>query len=167
MHLPAVIGHVLSVAITVLALGAFPPRAWAQAATGSKVIILLRFASDTGAISQLRSCLVSRLSKMPDTEIAAGPADGVRFVADIITEKRAVEDVSASLVVAETFPLEQFRPRIKEGEDGDALLTSIRYYTLLRLHELVPARSLQALCARIASEIGAKVLSEEYTERND
>jgi len=104
---------------------------------------------------------------MPDTAIAAAPADGVRFVVDIITTKRAVEDVSASLVVAETFPLEQFRPRIKEGEDGDALLISIRYYTLLRLHELVPGRSLQTLCARIAAEIGAKVLSEEYTERND
>ena len=62
---------------------------------------------------------------------------------DITATKRAVKDISASLFVAETFPLEQFRARIKEGEDRDALLTSIRYYTLLRLHELVRGRSPQ------------------------
>ena len=73
----------------------------------------------------------------------------------------------ASLVVAETFPIEQFRPRVKEGEDGDALLTSIRYYTLLRLHEVIPDRSYQSLCARIVAEFGNKVLAREYTERND
>ena len=167
MNIRAVIGNVLGVAIAIMALGPFPPRAWGQAAAGSNVVILLRFAGDTGATQQLRSCLTSRLSNMPDTEIAPTPAGTVRFVVDIIAERRAVEDVSASLVVAETFPLEQFRPRIKEGEDADALLTSIRYYTLLRLHKLVPGRSLQTLCVRIAAEIGAKVLSEEYTERND
>jgi hypothetical protein len=70
-------------------------------------------------------------------------------------------------VVAETFPTEQYRLWIKEGEDSDALLTSIRSYTLLRLHELVPGRSRQALCTSIAAEIGDKVLSKEYTERND
>src|SRR5215472_5727613 len=166
MSTPAFIGNVLGVLMAVMALGPFPPRAWARAASGSNVIILLRFAGDTGATQQLRPCLTSRLSKMPDTAIAAAPADGVRFVVDIITTKRAVEDVSASLVVAETFPLEQFRPRIKEGEDGDALLTSIRYYTRLRLHEFVLGRSPQALCAKIAAEVG-DMLSEEYTERND
>jgi hypothetical protein len=35
------------------------------------------------------------------------------------------------------------------------------------LHELVPGRSRQALCASIAAEISEKVLSKEYTERND
>lgn len=149
------------------ALGALPHYAYAQAAAGSNVIMLLRFAGDGGTTPQLRSCLTSRLSKMPDTEVAAAPTDGLQFVVDIIATKRAVEDVAVSLVVAETFSLEQFRARIKEGEDRDALLTSIRYYTLLRLHELVPGRSLQTLCARISAEIGAKVLSEEYTERND
>jgi hypothetical protein len=53
------------------------------------------------------------------------------------------------------------------GEDADALLNSVRYYTLLRLHELVPARSYEALCLSIAADIGDKVLSKEYTERND
>jgi len=57
--------------------------------------------------------------------------------------------------------------RIREGEDSDALLAGIRSYTLLRLHELVPGQSRQALCANIAAEIGDKVLSKEYTERND
>lgn len=148
------------------ALGALPHYAYAQAAAGSNVIMLLRFAGDGGTTPQLRSCLTSRLSKMPDTEVAAAPADGLQFVVDIIATKRAVEDVAVSLVVAETFSLEQFRARIKEGEDGDALLTSIRYYTLLRRHEFVLGRSPQALCAKIAAEVG-DMLSEEYTERND
>ena len=100
---------------------------------------------------------------MPDVEIATGPSDGVRFIVDIV----AAKDLFASLVVAETFPTEQYRLRLKEGEDSDALLAGIRSYTLLRLHELVPGRSRQALCASIAAEIGDKVLSKEYTERND
>lgn len=167
MSIPKINGYVVGVAIALLTSGASPSRAPAQTTAGSNVIILLRLAGDSGAIPYFRSCLISRLAKMPDTEIATAPTDGVRFIVDIIATKRAIEDVSASLVVAETFPLDQFRPRIKEGEDGDALLTSIRYYTLLRLHEVVLSRSQQALCTRIASEIGDKVLSEEYTERND
>jgi hypothetical protein len=75
--------------------------------------------------------------------------------------------MSASVVVAEIFPIEQFQPRIKEGEDAAALLTSIQYYTLLRLHEVVPARSHEILCLSLAATIGEKVLSKEYTERND
>jgi hypothetical protein len=165
MNIPAAIGSLFGVAIALMALVLLPPCAYAQATAGSNVIILLRFAGDSGTTPKLRSCLTSRLSKMPDTEVVAAPTDGVRFVVDIIAKKRAIEDVSASLVVAETFPLEQFRPRIKEGEDGDALLTSIRYFTLLRIHEFLLGRSPQALCAKIAAEIGNKVLSEEYTAR--
>jgi hypothetical protein len=56
---------------------------------------------------------------------------------------------------------------MKEGENADALLASIRYYTLLRLHEVVPARSYKTLCLSIAANIGDKVLSREYTERSD
>ncbi len=63
--------------------------------------------------------------------------------------------------------MQQYRPRIKEGEDSEALLASLQYYTLLRLHELVLGRSLHTLCARIATEIGDKVLSREYTQRDD
>ena len=69
--------------------------------------------------------------------------------------------------MVETFPTEQYRARVKEGEDSDAPLADIRSFALLRLHELVPGRSRQALCATIADEIGDKVLSKEYTERND
>jgi hypothetical protein len=91
------------------------------------------------------------------------PSNDVRFIVDVV----AAKDLVASLVVAETFPVEQYRLRLSEGEDSNALLAGIRSYTLLRLHELVPGRSRQALCASIAAEIGDKVLSKEYTERND
>ena len=166
MNIPAALGNALGVAIALLALGTPALCACAQAG-GPNVIILLRLAGESRTLLQLQSCLTSRLSKMPDREIAVTPTDGVRFVVDIIATKRAMEAVFASLVVAETFPLEQFRPRIKEGEDGDALLSSIRFYTLLRLHEFLLSKSPQALCTRIAAEMGDKVLSKEYTERND
>jgi hypothetical protein len=65
----------------------------------------------------------------------------VRFVVDIVVSKHADDNILASLVVAETFPMEEFRPRIKEGEDADVLLKKLHYYTLLRLHEAVSARS--------------------------
>jgi hypothetical protein len=63
--------------------------------------------------------------------------------------------------------MEEFRPRMKEGEDADALLAKIQYYTLLRLHEVVRARSYETLCLSIAADLGDKVLSQEYSERND
>ena len=63
--------------------------------------------------------------------------------------------------------MEQFRPRMKEGENADALLTSIQYYPLLRLHEVVPARSYETLCLSMVADLGDKVLSKEYAERND
>jgi hypothetical protein len=56
---------------------------------------------------------------------------------------------------------------MKEGEDADALLASIQYYTLLRLHEIVRARSYETLCLSIAADLGEKVLAKEYTKRND
>ena len=64
-------------------------------------------------------------------------------------------------------PMEEFRPRMKEGENADALLARLQYYTLLRLHEVVRARSYETLCLSIAADLGDKVLSKEYTERND
>jgi hypothetical protein len=151
------------VAAALLTLGVLPPCSSAQNTTGPNVIILLQLAGDSEALAQVGSCLASRLSRMPDVEIATRPSDGVRFIVDIV----AAKDSFASLVVAETFPVDQYRLRFREGEDSDALLAEIRSYTLLRLHELVPGRSRQALCASIAAEIGDKVLSKEYTERND
>ena len=151
------------VTAALLMLGTLAPCASAQATTGSNVTILLQLAGDSQALSRIGSCLASKLSRMPDVEIATEPSDGVRFIVDII----ALKDPFASLVVAETFPTEQYRLLIKEGEDSDALLAGLRAYTLLRLHEVVPGRSSQALCSTIAAEIGDKVLSKEYTERND
>jgi len=159
----AIKGYLGAVAAALLTLGTLTPYASAQGTTGPNVIILLQLAGDSEALSLIGSCLATKLSRMPDVEIATGPSDGVRFIVDIV----AAKELFASLVVAETFPVEQYRLRIREGEDGDALLAGIRSYTLLRLHELVPGRSRQALCASIAAEIGDKVLSKEYTERND
>jgi hypothetical protein len=156
-------GYLRVAAGALLALLILTPCASAQSTTGPNVTILLQLAGDSEALAQVGSCLASKLSRMPDVEIATAPTDGVRFIVDII----AAKDFFASLVVVETFPTEQYHLRIKEGEDRDALLTGIRSYTLLRLHELVPGRSRQALCASIAAEIGDKVLSKEYTERND
>ena len=151
------------VAAALLTLGILAPCASAQGTTGPNVMILLQLSGDSDALSRIGSCLAAKLSRMPDVEIAPGPSEDVRFIVNIIAAKELV----ASLVVAETFPVEQYRVRIREGEDSDALLAGIRSYTVLRLHELVPGRSRQALCASIAAEIGGKVLSKEYTERND
>jgi hypothetical protein len=163
MIMSAVRRYLGGVAAALLTLGTLTPYASSQGTTGPKVIILLQLAGDSEALAHIGSCLASKLSRMPDVQIATGPNDGVRLIVDIV----AAKDLFASLVVAETFPVEQYRLRIREGEDGDALLAGIRSYTLLRLHELVPGRSRQALCASIAAEIGDKVLSKEYTERND
>jgi hypothetical protein len=137
------------------------------AAVTNDVIIRLRLSGESETLSPLRSCLVERLSQMPDTKVAVVPTDGARFIVDIVVTKDVAEAISASLVVVQTFPMEQFRPRIKEGEDATALLKSIQYYTLLRLHEAVPAQPSENLCTRIAADISDKVLSQEYTERND
>jgi hypothetical protein len=163
MRISAMRGYFGGVAAALLTLVIATPGAYAQGSTGPNVTILLHLAGDSEALAQVGSCLATKLSKMPDVEIATGLTDRVRFIVDIV----AAKDFFASLVVAETFPTEQYRVRIKEGEDSDALLAGIRSYTLLRLHELVPGRSRQALCATIAAEIGDKVLSKEYTERND
>jgi hypothetical protein len=152
-----------AVLVALLALGSFTSYASAQGTKGGDVVIRLRLAGDSVALPPIRSCLVDKLSQMPDVKVATVPTDGVRFIVDIVAAKNAEENISGSLIVVETFPMEQFRPRIKEGEDADALLKSVRYYTLLRLHELVPARSYEALCLSIAADIGDKVLSKEYT----
>jgi hypothetical protein len=154
-------------ATALLLLASTSLSAWGQGATGLNIVILLRLAGDSLALPQLRSCLNSKLLNMPDVEVAATPIDGVRFIVDIIAGKGADDGVSASLVVAETFPLEEFRPRMKAGVDTEALLATLRYYTLLRLHEVVPGRTAQSVCTKIATEISDKLLSEEYTERDD
>jgi hypothetical protein len=103
----------------------------------------------------------------PDAKVVTVPTDGARFVIDIVASGQTVEAVSASLVVVQSFPMEMFRPRIKEGEDATALLKNIQFYTLLRLHEVIPAQANDSLCTQIVVDIREKVLTQEYTERAD
>lgn len=154
-------------ALALLVLASVTFSAWSQGIKGVNIVILLRLAGESRALPQLGSCLNTKLLKMPDIEIASAPTGGVRFVVDIIAGKGADDGISASLVIAETFPMEQFRPRLKQGEDADALLAAIGNYTLLRLHEVVPGRTVQSVCMKIAAELSDKLLSKEYTERDD
>jgi hypothetical protein len=163
----AIRGCFAAVAAALLAFGSFTLCAYAEGTYGTDVIIQLRQTGDVEALSPIRSCLADRLSRMPDVKVATVPTDGVRFVVDIVAAKNPSKKISASLVVAEIFPMEEFRPRMKEGENADALLARLQYYTLLRLHEVVRARSYETLCLSIAADLGDKVLSKEYTERND
>jgi hypothetical protein len=163
----AITGSVAGVIAAILAFGSFTSCAYAEGTDRTDVIIQLRETGDIEALSPIRSCLADKLSQMPDVKVATVPTDGVRFVVDIVAAKNDNKKISASLVVAEIFPLEEFRPRMKEGENADALLARIEYYTLLRLHEIVRARSYETLCLSIAADLGDKVLSKEYTERND
>jgi hypothetical protein len=166
--LARVIGYWVGAAVIgFVASGIFISCAAAQGASGTNVIVRLRLAGDSDALPPLRSCLVDKLSQMPDLKVATAPTDGVRFILDIVASRSAGDNVSASVVVAQTFPMEEFRPRIKEGDDAKALLNSIRYYTLLRLHEFIPAQPEDPLCRRVVADMQDKVLSKEYTERND
>jgi len=172
----AIRGYIAAVVAALTAAGLLTFETSAKATNSTDVIIQLRVAGDIEALRPMQSCLAERLSQMPDVKVATvSPdvkvatvsTDGTRFVVDIVAAKNPNKKISASVVVAEIFPMEQFQPRIKEGEDAQALLTSIQYYTLLRLHEIVPARSHETLCLSVAADIGDKVLSKEYTERND
>jgi hypothetical protein len=147
-----------------LALGALPALG---AGGADDLIVRLRLSGESSALAPLRACVVEKLSQQPDVKVATAPTDGARFVIDIVASKDTGEAVSASLVVVQTFPMEAFRPRIKEGEDATALLKSIQFYTLLRLHEVVPAQANDALCTRIVTDIRDKVLMQEFTERAD
>jgi hypothetical protein len=143
------------------------PRASGQGIAGVNIIIRLRLTGESQVLPQLRACLSSRLSHMPDVEIATQTTQGERFIVDVITAKGTDRGISASLVVAETFPVEELRPGIKRGEETDALLATIPYYTLLRLHEVVLGRTAQSVCTKIVTVISDRLLSEEYTERDD
>jgi hypothetical protein len=161
-------GYLTAVGGALLALGFFALHTSPKAATNSTdVVIQLRVVGDIDARRSIRSCVAEKLSQLPDVKVATASTNGTRFVVDIVAAKNVNKKISASVVVAEIFPMEQFQPRIKEGEDAEALLTSIQYYTLLRLHEVVPARSHEALCLSVAGNIGDKVLSREFIERND
>jgi hypothetical protein len=147
-----------------LALGGLPALG---AGGADDLVIRLRLSGESSTLAPLRACLAEKLSQQPDVKVATVPTDGARFVIDIVASRDAGEAVSASLVVVQTFPMDMFRPRIKEGEDATALLKNIQFYTLLRLHEVIPAEANNALCARIDADIREKVLTQEYTERAD
>lgn len=165
--MPTLRGCLSTIVATLVAIGALLCEASAQGTQGTSVIIRLRLVGDPEVIPPIRSCLAESISKMPDVKLVTAPTDGVRFIVDLVAAKNAKDMASASVVVAETFPMEEFRPQMKAGEKTDALLTSIRFYTLLRLHELVSDRSYDNLCSVIAGDIANKVLSKEYTERDD
>lgn len=163
----AIKGFGITAAAALLPLSCVTTNTSAGETNSTDMVIELRLAGDIEALPPIRSCLADRLSQMPDVKVATASTEGARLVVDIVTAKNASKKISASLVVAEIFPMEEFRPRLKEGEDAAALLTSIQYYTLLRLHEVVPARSYEALCQSIVADLGNEVLSKEYIERND
>src|SRR6266478_6492891 len=163
----AIRGYIAAVVTALTASGLLIFETSAKATNSTDVIIQLRVAGDIEALRPIRSCLAEKLSQMPDVKVSTASTDGTRFVVDIVAAKNTNQKISASVVVAEIFPMEQFRPRMKEGENADSLLSSIQYYTLLRLHEVVLARSYKTLCLSIAANIGDKVLSKEYTERSD
>ena len=160
-------GFVLTTSAALLPLNCLTSDASAEATNSTDVIIELRLAGDAEALPSIRSCLTDKLSQMPDVKVTTASTGGARFVVDILAAQNDAKKIFASLVVAEIFPMEEFRPRMREGEDAEALLTSIQYYTLLRLHEAVPFRSYKALCQSIVADLGNKVLSKEYTEGND
>lgn len=64
------LGGVVAVLLT---LGTFTPGASTQGTTGPNVIILLQLAGESEALAQIGSCLATRLSRMPDVEIATAP----------------------------------------------------------------------------------------------
>jgi hypothetical protein len=156
-----------AITAAIIAFGFSISDASAQGSQGADVIIRLRLSGETEALVPVRTCVAAKLSQMPDVKVANVSTEGVRFVVDIVVSKYTDDNILASLVVAETFSMEEFRPRIKEGEDADALLKKLHYYTLLRLHEAVSARSYASLCLKIAAYIDDKALSKEYTLRND
>ena len=160
-------GFGVAAAAALLAPTCLIPGASAGETNSTDVIIELRLAGDIKVLPPIQSCLADRLSQMPDVKITTASTEGARLVVDVVAAQNAPKAISASLVVAEIFPMDEFRPRMKEGEDTEALLTSIQYYTLLRLHEVVPARSYEALCQSIVADLGNQVLAKEDTERND
>ena len=160
-------GYFAAAVISFVMLAAPAPNASGQGIAGVNIVMLLRLSGDSEALPQLRACLSSRMSQIPDVEIAREPTRGERFIVDIIATNAADRGISASLVVVETFPSEEFRPRMRVGADTEALLATIRYFTLLRLHEIVPGRTAHSVCTKIITEISDKLLPGEYTARDD
>jgi hypothetical protein len=72
----------------------------------AEVIIRLRLSGDSAILPPIRSCLSDKLAQMPDVKVATAPTVGARFIVDLIVAKTAGDNISAALVVAQTFPME-------------------------------------------------------------
>ena len=91
----AIRGDAAAIFLALLAL--FMSGASAQGTKGPNVIIRLRLAGESVALPPIRSCLVDKLSQMPDVKVATMPTDGARFIVDIVASKSTDENISASL----------------------------------------------------------------------
>jgi hypothetical protein len=87
MNMSAITRYLRGVTAALLTFGIKTLCASAQGATGQNIVILLQLAGDSEALIQIGSCLASKLSRMPDVEIATAPNDGVRFIVDIVARK--------------------------------------------------------------------------------
>ena len=106
-------GFGLMAAMALLPLSCIASCAFAGETNGTDVIIELRLAGDVEALPPIRSCVADRLSQMPDVKVTTASTEGARFVVDVVAAKNDTQDKSTSLVVAEIFPIDEFRPRIK------------------------------------------------------
>jgi hypothetical protein len=104
--MPKIVRPAAMATAAILALGLFMSDASSQGSQGADVIIRLRLSGETEALVPLRTCVAGKLSQMPDVKVANVSTEGVRFVVDIVVSKHADDNILASLVVAETFPME-------------------------------------------------------------
>src|SRR6267142_6265186 len=108
----AIRGYTAAIVAALTASGLLTFQTPAKATNSTDVIIQLRLAGDVGALPPIRSCLAEKLSQMPDVKVATTSTEGTRFVVDVVAATNANKRTSASVVVAEIFPMEQFRPRM-------------------------------------------------------
>jgi hypothetical protein len=80
MDMRAIRGDAAAIFLALLTL--FMSGASAQGTKGPNVIIRLRLAGESVALPPIRSCLVDKLSQMPDVKVATMPTDGARFIVE-------------------------------------------------------------------------------------
>jgi len=95
-------------AMSLVALVTVWPPASAQAGGGADVIIRLRLVGDSATLPSIRSCLVDRLSQMPDVKVAIAPTAGARFIVDIVASKEPGEIFLRGLWWRRRFRLRNF-----------------------------------------------------------
>jgi hypothetical protein len=90
-------GYGAAVVAALLAFGFVTSYASAKGTNSTDVIIQLRVAGDVEALPPVRSCVVDKLSQMPDVKVATASTDGARFVVDIVAAKNTNQKISASV----------------------------------------------------------------------